>query len=70
MISQKFLIGTQIKVIHSTYFQCFRFMILKMLLNSLELNENRKAVRFSVDPLPRSSSLRICCCKIIVKIMM
>ena len=24
----------------------------------LELNENRKVVRFSLDPLPRSSSLR------------
>ena len=69
IISHKFLIITQIKVIHSTCSQYFQFMNLKTLLNSLEWNENRKAVPFSLYALPRSSSLRICCYKIIVKIV-
>ena len=50
------------KYLHS---QSFQFMILNA-FKQLERNEIRKVVRFSLDPLPRISSLPICCCKIIV----
>ena len=39
IVSHKFLIITQIKVIHSTCSQCLQFMTLKTLLNSLEIEK-------------------------------
>ena len=99
-ISQKFLIITQINIIHSwkkrrrgsykrkvwlckeLVFKFFSRVYLKSIcsqsfqlttLNAfkqLEWNENCcTLVRFLPDPLSRSSSLRICCCKIIVPLM-
>ena len=52
IICHKFLIITQVKVNHSSCSQCFQYMTLKALLNSLEWNENWKAVLFFIRSNP------------------